>query len=205
MVHSIQQVHDGDTWTTYNWQEVVIRPICGNDEDGMSRFHRSLSHETVYTRYFNVLNLSERIAHIRLDRVCHPLSSDETVLVVETAEPFVPGREIIGVGRLSFLHEMQAGEMALVVGDSYQRQGIGTELLRRLFTVAQERELSRVYAHILPTNVAMQRICLNMGMQLIGGLTDGEVIAQIDLSATANERPLKTTKAEVWIVNADAT
>jgi acetyltransferase len=75
----------------------------------MSRFHRSLSPETVYTRYFNVLKLSERISHDRLDRVCHPAPSDETVLVVEIAETFDLGREIIGVGRLSFLHEMQTG------------------------------------------------------------------------------------------------
>jgi acetyltransferase len=189
MPDSIQQAHK--MWTTRSGQEVVIRPICGDDEDKMSRFHGSLSAETVYTRYFNVLKLSERIAHDRLDQVCHPAPREETVLVVETAELFVPSREIIGVGRLSVLPGMHTAEMAFVVGDSHQRQGIGTELLRRLLLVAKATKVSRLRAHILPTNIAMQRICLNTGMQLIGGLTDGEVTAELDLSAPAQERRLK--------------
>jgi acetyltransferase len=189
MLDSTKIIPPHDTWTTRSVQEVVIRPIYADDEGRMSRVHRSLSPETVYTRYFNVLKLRERVAHDRLDKVCHLATRDETVLLVETAESFAPGREIIGVGRLSVLREMHAGEIAFVVADSYQRQGIGTELLHRLVAVAQERKLSRLYAHILPTNVAMQRFCLNTGIQLIGSLTDGEETAEIDLSATARERP----------------
>jgi len=151
----------------------------------MSRFHRSLSPESVYTRYFNVLKLSERIAHDRLDRICHPSPHDETVLIAEIGEPSASSREITGVGRLSVLPGFQTGEIAVVVSDAYQRQGIGTELMCRLFSVARERKLSRLCAHILPINISMQRICLNAGMQFIGSPTDGEVTAEIDLSATA--------------------
>jgi acetyltransferase len=187
MLDSIVKDAFGDTWTNRAGQKVVIRPIRGDDEDRMSRFHSSLSPETVYTRYFNALKLSERIDHDRLKRVCRPVPGDETVLVVETNAPDASGREIIGVGRLSVLQDTHTGEIAFVVSDSYQRQGIGTELLRRLLTIAQSRRISHLRAHILPTNVAMQRICLNTGMQLIGSLTDSEVTAEIDLSATTEK------------------
>jgi acetyltransferase len=201
MLDSTQNVHSRDIWTARSGLEVLIRPICGDDEGKMSRFHQSLSPETVYTRYFNALKLSERIAHDRLDRVCHPARRDETVLVVETAEQASLGREIIGVGRLSVLHATHAGELAFVVVDSYQRQGIGTELLHRLLAVAQERKLSHLYAHILPTNVAMQRICLNTGMQLIGSPTDGEVTAEIDLSMTAASKLMSPKPDAAFEVN----
>jgi acetyltransferase len=185
MPNSIEHFQTSDLWTTRSGLAVSIRPICGDDEDAMSRFHSSLSAETVYTRYFNALKLSERIAHSRLDRVCHPAPRDETVLVVETVPPSAPGREIVGVGRLSVLPDTHTGEIAFVVSDSFQRQGIGSELLRRLHAAGLERKLRRLCAHILPSNAAMQRICLNAGMHLIGGFTDDEVTAEIDLQPTS--------------------
>ncbi len=186
MLDSIQSKSD-DPWFTRTGQEVVIRPICGDDESKMAEFHRTLSPETVFTRYFNVLKLSQRVAHERLNRICHPASPDETVLVVEATEPFPRGCEIVAVARLSVPPGGHTGEVAFVVSDLYQRQGIGTELLRRLLKIAQANNLSLVRAHILRTNIAMQRVCLNLSMHLVDGLTDGEMAAEIDLRQRPND------------------
>jgi acetyltransferase len=175
------QHQTGDPWTTRGGLGVFVRPISGEDEEGMARFHRSLSPETVYTRYFNVSKPSVRTAHARLDRVCHPAPSDETVLLVETAFPQASGRQIIGVGRLSVVPGTESAEVAFVVADSFQRQGIGSELLRRLVEVAGRRALRHLRAHLLPGNVAMRELCLRAGMRLAGGHAEREITADMDL------------------------
>jgi acetyltransferase len=157
---------------------VTIRAICPEDEPLMARFHQTLSPESVYTRYFNAMKLSRRTTHERLSHVCHP-DPTETVLVAED-EPDGE-RRIIGVGRLSELSEQNAAEVALIVSDAFQGRGIGTELLRRLVANARERHVTRLYAHILPQNVTMQRLCAEAGMQLMDKPGAGEVTAELEL------------------------
>jgi len=129
MLDSMPKPQADDRWKTRSGRPVTIRPIRGDDEERMRRFHRSLSPASVYTRYFNVLKLSQRIAHQRLDRVCHPVTNNETVLVVEAAELNDSQSQIIGVGRLSAAAGNRTGELAIIVSDANQRQGIGTELM----------------------------------------------------------------------------
>lgn len=50
----------GERATAKHVAEVVIRGILPEDEAAMTRFHQTLSPESVYTRYFNVLKLSRR-------------------------------------------------------------------------------------------------------------------------------------------------
>ena|SRR5687768_16663631 len=159
----------------------MIRPIRGDDEDGVTRLHRSLSPETVYARYFYTFQLSERISHERLGRICHPAPGDETVLVVEKVAPPASDCQIIGVGRLSVSPGSDTGEVAFVVDDICQGQGIGSELLRRLLQIARGKKLRRLRARILPANLMMRRVCSNAGMRLTGALLEAEMAAEIDL------------------------
>jgi len=181
MIDSTQQFQSSDSWTMGSGAKAIIRPIDGNDEMMMARFHRTLSPDSVYARYFNTAKLSERIAHARLDRICHPDSSGETVLVVETPTMDGDGRQIVAVGRLSILPAINVGELAIIVSDLYQHQGIGSELLRRLVEAARERKLHQVRAYILSRNIVMQRLCATAGMRVTDGLNADEVTAVMDL------------------------
>ena len=147
----------------------------------MARFHQTLSPESVYTRYFNFMKQSTRTAHERLCRVCHPNPDREAVLVAESARPDGGGREIIAVGRLSKLPDANVAEIALIVSDSHQRCGVGTEVTRRLIEIAKQRHLARLVAHILTGNVAMQHLCVAAGMRLSNPPGGGEVKAELDL------------------------
>jgi acyl-CoA synthetase (NDP forming) len=62
--------------------------------------------------------------------------------------------------------EVKAREAILIVSDRYQRQGLGTELLRRILDVARDEKLASVSAQILPENGAMQRVCEKVGFEL---------------------------------------
>ncbi|MCD6053581.1 MAG: CoA-binding protein, partial [Rubrobacteraceae bacterium] len=46
-----------------NGTPVTIRPIRPEDEPLMVRFHETLSEQSVYMRYFHMMNLTQRTAH----------------------------------------------------------------------------------------------------------------------------------------------
>ena len=81
-------------------------------------------------RYFQPCSASpQRTAHERLIRVCFNDYDREIALVAEHGRDDGT-REIVGVGRLSKAPRRPAGEFAVLVGDPWQRHGLGGELLR---------------------------------------------------------------------------
>ena len=133
-------------WDTRGGVPVTIRPIRPEDEPLMVRFHRTLSNETVHARYFSSLKLAERTAHERLARVCFIDYDRVMALVTERADRDSGEREMVAVGRLIKAHGVNEAEFALLVADDWQRRGIGSELLRRLVSVARDEGLNRIYA-----------------------------------------------------------
>ena len=141
-----------------------IRPIRPADEPAMVDFHAALSPETVYSRYFETFGLTARTAHDRLLRICHPDFARDIPLVAE--ETTNGKRRIAAVGRLSISDDRQDGEFALLVGDPWQGKGLGSELLKRLVSVARAEGLSLIWAEILGANTVMRRTALAAGFTL---------------------------------------
>jgi acetyltransferase len=154
------------SWRAKDGSTVNIRPIRPEDEPLLVRFHETLSELTVYQRYLHVLKLDQRVAHERLARLCFIDYDREMALIAERTDPRSGAQVVIAVGRLIKQHGMPEAEFALLVTDSAQRQGLGTELVRCLLRVAREEKLLRLTADILPENRAMQRICEKLGFRL---------------------------------------
>jgi acetyltransferase len=87
--------------------------------------------------------------------------------------------EIIGIGRLSKLRGRNEGELAVLVDDRFQHQGIGTELYRRLIAVAREEKLERVVSTILSENREMRAIVQKLGFKLEADMEDGTIKAEL--------------------------
>jgi acetyltransferase len=153
-------------WTLKDGTQVIIRPIRPEDEPLAVQFHKTLSEQSVYFRYFNLVKLSQRIAHERLIRLCCIDYDREMALVAEYKNPTTNEREIIALGRLTKLHGLSEAEFALLVSDKFQYQGLGTELLKRLLQVARNEHIKHITADILPENTAMQRTCEKAGFRL---------------------------------------
>ena len=153
-----------EPWNLNDGTFVNIRPIRPEDEPLMAEFHAGLSEHSVYMRYFHALQLSQRVAHERLTRICFIDYDREMVLVAVKREP---ERQIIGVGRLSKIYGSDEAEFAILIDDQFQGQGLGTELLRRLVQVAQdESDIGRVMAYMLPENLGMRRISEKLSFDL---------------------------------------
>jgi len=169
------------SWTARDGTSYAIRPIRPEDETLLVEFHRTLSEQSIYQRYFENLGLDLRIAHERLIRVCFSDYDRELALVAECRD--AQGAPIIaGVGRLSKLRDGVTGEFAVLVSDRYQGRGLGSELLARLVDIARREGLSLIMADILATNGPMIRLAQGQGFAIDGDLAEEVVHARLALS-----------------------
>lgn len=164
-----------------NGEDVLVRPIRPEDEPLLIKLHQVLSERTVYLRYFQPLKLSQRTAHERLTRICFIDYDREMALVVEHKKKEDGNTEIIAIGRLSRVRGRDDAEMAVLVDDRFQHQGLGTELYRRLIEVARDEHMTSVVSTILNENREMQAICRKLGFRLEANMDDGTIEAVLKL------------------------
>lgn len=153
-------------WTLRDGSAVTIRPIRPEDEPLLVAFHRTLSQESVYLRYFHMMSLSARTAHERLIRICFTDYAREMALVADRRDPASGEHAVLAVARLSRIHGRNQAEFSMLVSDPHQHQGLGTELLRLLLEIGRDEGLERVTAEVLHENRAMQRVCEKLGFRL---------------------------------------
>jgi protein lysine acetyltransferase len=142
---------------------IEIRPIRHDDADRLQAAHSRLSPESRYRRFLGVkpiLSASDVRYLVDVD------GRDHFALVGTVSDGH--DESVVAVARFVRLaDDPAAAEFAIVVGDTYQRQGLATELLARLAAAASERGIERFRATILSDNVAIQT--------LIERLADGEI------------------------------
>lgn len=111
---------------------VLLRPVVPTDLAGIDRFVRRLSPASRFARFHSGLHhLSTRQLAGMVDVDHH---ERETILALD-------GRTVVGVSQLLLVSglaevELAEVELAVVVSDGWQRQGIGRALLECLAAVA---------------------------------------------------------------------
>ena len=168
-------------WVMKNNETITIRPIRPEDEPMLVQFHETLSERTVYQRYLQQLNLSQRTTHERLVRICFIDYATQMALVAEYSEPKTGETRIIGVGRLQGLHGVPEAEFAVVVSDEFQKMGLGTELLRRLIEIGKAEGVKVITAEILAENSGMQKVSEKLGFKLLREIGDPVASARLEL------------------------
>ena len=144
---------------------ITIRPIQPEDEPLLVKFHTTLSERSVYLRYFHWMKLEQRTQHERLIRMCFIDYDRQMAFVAEHAGAGCE-REIAGIGRLVKSHTGDEAELAVIVGDPFQKRGIGTALVRQLVDFAREEKLRQVTATVLFENRPMQKVFERVGFRL---------------------------------------
>ena len=165
-------------WTMKDGADVLIRPIRPEDEPMLVKFHATLSERSVYLRYFHLMNLSQRVAHERLTRICFIDYNREMALVAERRNAATGENEILGVSRLTRVLGTNDAEVAVLVSDQFHGRGLGKELLGRLVTVGADEKLSALKADILPDNRDVTRICEKLGFTLRHSMEDEVIKAE---------------------------
>jgi acetyltransferase len=144
---------------------ITVRPIRPEDEPLLVNFHHTLSERTVYMRYFNWMKLEQRTAHERLTRMCFVDYDRQMALVAECQDARAGERQIVAVGRLVKSHAVEEAELAVIVADSFQKRGIGTEIVRQLVDFARDEKLVRITATVLFENRPMQKVFERLGFR----------------------------------------
>jgi acetyltransferase len=150
-------------WKMKDGSRVVIRPIRPEDEPLMTGFHKSLSEESVYLRYFHRAQLSTRVAHERLIRKCFIDYDREMALVAELTDPDTGNPCIGGVARLSRASSAEEAEIGIIVADKFQHQGLGAELIKKLIDIARIEKIKRIVADFHSENSAIRHLAKHGG------------------------------------------
>lgn len=134
---------------------VDIRPIQPDDAQRLQSAHTRLSPESRYRRFLGVKpTLTAEDA-----RYLAEIDGCDHFALVATAPDDGDDSSIIAVARFVRLSDdPDVAEFAIVVGDSYQRQGLATELLGRLAAAATARGICRFRATILSDNEAIYKL-----------------------------------------------
>jgi acetyltransferase len=110
------------------------------------------------------------ISHEQLVRYCN-IDYDRELAFV--AVVLLGDRErLIGEVRLSKLPDLENAEMAVLVGDEWQGQGIGKALCLHCIKIAQELGIRKLWMDILQVNARMLHRAEKMGFRRVSSDND---------------------------------
>ncbi|HET7738188.1 MAG TPA: GNAT family N-acetyltransferase [Tepidiformaceae bacterium] len=137
---------------------VRVRRIRPDDSERLREFHGRLSERSQRLRFFGAM---KRLRESLADRLTTVDFVDRAAFVVSE-----PGDDAIhGVGRYERIDRVSA-EVAFVVEDSYQGQGLATELLYHLASHARRQGIARFTAVTLVENRVMIEVFARSGFPM---------------------------------------
>lgn len=143
-----------------------LRPIRPDDAPKLVAFHSSLSAQSVYLRFFTfhpVLTARE------VERFTHVDYVDRLAFVV------MDGPRMVAVGRFDRVPGTRRAEVAFVVDDDYQHQGLGTLLADELAAAARARGIDEFVADTLAENTSMLEMFRRTGFPVRSSYEEGLV------------------------------
>ncbi len=142
---------------------VAIRLVTRNDSGSIADLYRRLSPESRELRFMAPQGrMSEEETWRQARRVAEGDATTQAALVVVASEP--EGEAVIAVAEwVRETQEPTSAEIGLVVRDDYQRQGIGSTLLRQLVQVARDEGIMTVKGYLLPHNDGIRRLLRRLG------------------------------------------
>ena len=139
--------------TLKNGETLRIRPIRPDDEPRLAALYDRLSRRTAYQRFFTVMR------RLPADWIHYFANVDYRSRLALVAErETVAGVELVGVGRFEPSDAESTAEVAFVLEDGYQGQGLGQVLLDEIVRAGTERGLKRFRAEVLGENHRMLRL-----------------------------------------------
>ncbi len=159
-----------------NGRRIEIRALQKDDRAQLMEAAGRASAQSLYRRFFAAkrdFSDSEVAFFVNVDFVNH-------VALVAVADEN-GRRSIVGGGRYIVVRPKTA-ELAFVVIDEFQGQGIGAVLLRHLIAIARDAGLEQLEAEVLPDNMPMLKVFQNSALPV--GTTRGSGVVHVTLRLT---------------------
>jgi GNAT superfamily N-acetyltransferase len=160
--------------------ELTLRAATIDDFDAVRDLHARSSAASLQRRYLGGAPTDSRLAQL-----LEPSGAGRTLLALA-------GDKVVAMGNL--LAEGDLGEVAMLVDDDWQRRGVGTALLRRLYAYAEQAGFAALIAHTAADNVAMLRTLRRLG----GGPADRDgTLVSVTLPIAGHRPAGKETPAAI--------
>ncbi|MGZ8738799.1 MAG: GNAT family N-acetyltransferase, partial [Nocardioides sp.] len=169
----------------------VLRPLRAEDAAALHALHDSVSDDAIRMRFFAP---SRSAAH---DYVDHLLRREGTLSLVTEVRG-----ELVGLGTAEPLNTSTC-EVAFLVADKTQGQGVGTLLLEHLAALARDRGFTHLEADVLSENRAMLTVFKDSGLSATRSSDGSTVIVGLttesgaDLLARADQREFHAEAASL--------
>ena len=176
--------HLARTWTLASGEVVLVRPLRHDDDEREEAFVRGLSRESAYQR---LLSGGIKITPEWIERMTHIDYHRHMAFAITTVNRSV--EQIVGVGRYVVAPGTAKAEIALVIADAWQGQGLGRRLLETLLEHAKEAGVHEVVGTVLATNRAMLGLTLSLGFTASAEPGDATVVRILRSLAKSNPQP----------------
>ena len=147
--------------------EWVLRPIRPEDAEALQAFIRGLSEKSRYMRFVSMMReltpkMLSRYTYVDYHR---ELALVATIQVPNEANRGLPREEIIGLAHYLRNADGVGAEYALVIGDGWQKRGLGRTLMSKLIQAARKQELAYIEGVVLASNKPMLHLMTSLGLQ----------------------------------------
>ncbi len=151
-----------------NGRSLTVRPILPADEFAYRNFFYSLHEKSIYHRFFRNIR---QFSHEMVQREWSEIDYRKNLSLIALARRR-GHKEIVGVG--SYMAESaDRAEVAFLVREDFQGQGMAGRLLERLEAIARKNGYRGFTALVLPENKAMVRVFRNRYPHMVRGI-EGE-------------------------------
>jgi RimJ/RimL family protein N-acetyltransferase len=139
-------------------RSIEIRALRPEDRAGLLDAVGRTSKESLYRRFFT---FKRGFTDREIDFYIHVDFLNHVALVAVLEED---GRPVIVGGARYIVAQPGQAEIAFVVDDLHQAQGIGAALMRHLASLARQAGLKELEAEVLPENMAMLKVFERSGL-----------------------------------------
>ena len=179
IIRSAEYPEDLEAWkATRSGLLIFLRPVKITDEPLVKEFFYSLSDKSLYRRFASA---RRDMPHSRIqDFVAVDYSRDMVILAL-----LIRGERetVIGLAQYSRNRDDRTAELALVVRDDFQGQGVGTILHSYMTSIAKKKGLVGFTAEVLEGNLPALKLIKKMGFEMVavdGGAEEMRIIFDQD-------------------------
>lgn len=140
---------------------ILLRPVKISDEPLLKEFFYGLSDRSMFRRFISV---RQDMPHERLQEFVIIDYTKEMVILAVVKD--TEREKVVAVGQYGINADTRTAEVALVVRDDYQNQGVGTQLLAYLTYLAKREGLLGFTAEVLVENKPMLHLFEQMGFDI---------------------------------------
>ncbi len=137
--------------TLKDGKQIFFRPVKPTDEDELAEMLYSLSGRSVRHRFFTH---TKTFPHKDVQQLTN-IDYEKNLAVVGVVPGPAGEDEIVAIGQYFLDPKTMSAEIAFIVQDEWQQQGMGSILLNYLIDIAKKRQVRKFEASVMAENKAM--------------------------------------------------